>query len=140
MAATSKAPMAAMAIRSAKAPMAASSTGALVGAGSVVVVIMSSRVGSCPEDASPDLASSGQDPTLEDMMTTTTDPAPTSAPVDEAAIGAFAERIAMAAIGAFEVAAIELGMRLGLYAALAEGPATPPELAQRSAIDGRYSR
>src|SRR5204863_1892660 len=33
-----------------------------------------------------------------------------------------------------------LGTRLGLYAALADGPATPPELAKRAEIDARYAR
>lgn len=56
------------------------------------------------------------------------------------AIGSFAERVAMAAIGAFELATIELGMRLGLYQALAEGPATANELASRAGIDARYAR
>ncbi len=73
-------------------------------------------------------------------MTTTTQPAPSTDAVDEAAIGAFAERIAMTAIGAFELAAVELGMRLGLYEALADGPATPPALAERAGIDARYAR
>jgi SAM-dependent methyltransferase len=58
----------------------------------------------------------------------------------EAAIGAFAERIVMATIGAFELATVDLGMRLGLYAALAEGSCTPPELARRAGIDPRYAR
>ena len=58
----------------------------------------------------------------------------------EAAIGEFAGRIAMAAIGNLELLTIELGTRLGLYAALAEGPATPPELAKRAGIDARYAR
>ncbi len=57
-----------------------------------------------------------------------------------AAIGAFAERIAMAAISSFELATVELGSRLGLYEALAEGPVTPPELAGRAGIDTRYAR
>ncbi len=38
----------------------------------------------------------------------------------------------MAAIGTFELATVELGMRLGLYEALADGPASPPELAARA--------
>src|SRR5689334_7771749 len=58
----------------------------------------------------------------------------------EAGIGAFAERVVMATIGAFELATIDLGMRLGLYAAMADGPATPPELSQRAGIDARYAR
>jgi 2-polyprenyl-3-methyl-5-hydroxy-6-metoxy-1,4-benzoquinol methylase len=58
----------------------------------------------------------------------------------EAQVGAFVERIAMATIGAFELTTIELGNRLGLYAAMADGPVTPPELAKRAGIDGRYAR
>jgi ubiquinone/menaquinone biosynthesis C-methylase UbiE len=58
----------------------------------------------------------------------------------EARIGAFAERIVMATIGSFELATVDLGMRLGLYAAMADGPVTPPELAQRAGIDARYAR
>jgi SAM-dependent methyltransferase len=56
------------------------------------------------------------------------------------AIGTFAERIVMAAIGSLELATVELGMRLGLYGALAEEPATPPQLAGRAEIDSRYAR
>ena len=76
-------------------------------------------------------------------MTITTDPSTTvdAPPIDEAAIGAFAERMFMAAIGAFELATVELGMRLGLYQSLAdEGPATAPQLAARTGIDARYGR
>jgi SAM-dependent methyltransferase len=60
--------------------------------------------------------------------------------IDETAIGEFAGRIAQAAIAALELTAMELGHRLGLYAALAEGAATPPELAERAGIDARYCR
>jgi 2-polyprenyl-3-methyl-5-hydroxy-6-metoxy-1,4-benzoquinol methylase len=58
----------------------------------------------------------------------------------ETAIGEFAGRMAMAAIGTLELFTVELGHRLGLYATLAEEPATPPELAKRSGIDTRYAR
>src|SRR4051812_27023192 len=58
----------------------------------------------------------------------------------DTAIGAFSERIAMAAIGSFELATIELGMRLGLYHALGAGSMTAPELATRANIDARYAR
>ena len=73
---------------------------------------------------------------------TTTTTGVTGDPVGdlEARIGAFAERIVMAAIGSFELATVELGMRLGLYAAMTEGPVTPPQLAQRAGIDARYAR
>ncbi len=60
--------------------------------------------------------------------------------IDETAVGEFAGRIAQAAIAGFELAAMELGNRLGLYAALAQGAATPPELAERAGIDTRYCR
>ncbi len=58
----------------------------------------------------------------------------------EAAIGGFAERIFLAAVGSFELATIELGMRLGLYEALSAGPAAAPEVAARAGIDARYAR
>jgi len=58
----------------------------------------------------------------------------------EAAIGEFATRVAMATVGTLELLTIELGTRLGLYEALAQGPATPPELAKRAGIDARYAR
>jgi hypothetical protein len=67
-------------------------------------------------------------------------PAAASPEIDEAAIGAFAGRVAMATIGAFEMMTIELGMRLGLYEAMAPAPATPLELAERAGIDARYAR
>jgi len=79
-------------------------------------------------------------------VTTTREPDTTAAPASEdggeieAAIGAFAERIVLAGIGSFELATVELGMRLGLYDALAQGPATAPGLAVRADIDGRYAR
>jgi len=73
-------------------------------------------------------------------MTVTDHPADEAPAIDEAAIGAFAERVAMATIGAFEMMTIELGMRLGLYEALAQSPATPPELGERAGIDARYAR
>jgi 2-polyprenyl-3-methyl-5-hydroxy-6-metoxy-1,4-benzoquinol methylase len=58
----------------------------------------------------------------------------------EEQIGALAEKVAMATIGSLELMTIELGLRLGLYEALASGPATPPELAKRAGIDARYAR
>src|SRR6185369_4569179 len=72
----------------------------------------------------------------------TTDPTtgPTGTDDVGAAIGAFAERLVMSSIGAMEMVTVELGMRLGLYAALAEAPRTPPELADAAGIDARYAR
>jgi hypothetical protein len=42
--------------------------------------------------------------------------------------------------GAFEAAAVDLGDRLGWYRALADSPATPPQLAERTGSDRRYAR
>ncbi len=70
-------------------------------------------------------------------MTTTVEPTTEDL---ETQVGAFAERVMMATIGSFELATVELGMRLGLYAAMADGPVTPPELATRTGIDARYAR
>ncbi len=51
------------------------------------------------------------------------------------------ERIFGAAVGAFDLAGIYLGDRLGWYRSLAEdGPATPDELAARTGTDARYAR
>lgn len=73
-------------------------------------------------------------------MTTIQEPVTVDEAELGAAVGAFAERVVLAAIGSFELATVELGMRLGLYHALADGPATPPDLAARAGIDGRYAR
>jgi 2-polyprenyl-3-methyl-5-hydroxy-6-metoxy-1,4-benzoquinol methylase len=72
--------------------------------------------------------------------TTTTSQGPAAEVDSDTAIGAFAERVVSAAIGSFELATIELGMRLGLYHAMAAGMATAPELAQQAGIDARYAR
>jgi hypothetical protein len=53
---------------------------------------------------------------------------------------ALAERIFGSLIGTAEVFTIYLGERLGLYAALADGSATPAELAARAGIAERYAR
>jgi 2-polyprenyl-3-methyl-5-hydroxy-6-metoxy-1,4-benzoquinol methylase len=74
--------------------------------------------------------------TIKEAAMTATD----TTAIDESAIGEFAGRIAEAAIAGFELAAMELGNRLGLYAALAQGAATAPELAGRAGIDARYCR
>jgi len=73
-------------------------------------------------------------------ITTAPSTAITAPAIDEAAVAEFAGRIAQSAIAGFELATVELGNRLGLYAALADGPAAPAELARRAGIDGRYSR
>ena len=54
---------------------------------------------------------------------------------------AFIERICDAAIGTFEIAAIAIGLRLGLYRALADGgPSTAAELADRTGTAERPVR
>jgi 2-polyprenyl-3-methyl-5-hydroxy-6-metoxy-1,4-benzoquinol methylase len=51
-----------------------------------------------------------------------------------------ADRLFAALIGAYEVAAVDLGDRLGWYRALADRPATPTQLAERTGTDPRYAR
>jgi SAM-dependent methyltransferase len=51
-----------------------------------------------------------------------------------------ADRLLAAVVGAFEVAAVDLGDRLGWYRALADAPATAPQLADRTGSDPRYAR
>lgn len=54
---------------------------------------------------------------------------------------ALAARLFEAALGAFDLLAIQLGLDLGLYDALHEGgSSTPAELARRAGIDARYAR
>jgi len=68
-------------------------------------------------------------------MTESTMPDPQGTP--DAIVG----RIFEASLGMFEVMAVYLGDRLGLYAALHDaGPATAPEVAARAGIDARYAR
>ncbi|HEY0127234.1 MAG TPA: class I SAM-dependent methyltransferase [Blastococcus sp.] len=50
------------------------------------------------------------------------------------------DRLVAAVTGAFEAAAVDLGDRLGWYRALADAPATAPQLAARTGTDGRYAR
>jgi ubiquinone/menaquinone biosynthesis C-methylase UbiE len=54
---------------------------------------------------------------------------------------ALAERLFSSALGAFDLAGVYLGDRLGWYRDLHEhGPATPDELASRTGTDARYAR
>jgi SAM-dependent methyltransferase len=53
---------------------------------------------------------------------------------------ALAERIFGSLLGTMEVFTIYLGDRLGLYAALADGAATPADLAARAGVAERYAR
>ena len=53
---------------------------------------------------------------------------------------ALAGRLFEAALGAFDLLTIHLGLDLGLYGALRGGPLTTGELASRAGIDARYAR
>jgi len=58
-----------------------------------------------------------------------------------ASADALSERLFGAALGAFDLAGVYLGDRLGLYRSLVDaGPASPSELASRTGIDERYAR
>ena len=58
-----------------------------------------------------------------------------------ASADALSERLFAAALGAFDLAGVYLGDRLGLYRSLVDdGPASPSELASRAGIDERYAR
>jgi 2-polyprenyl-3-methyl-5-hydroxy-6-metoxy-1,4-benzoquinol methylase len=70
-------------------------------------------------------------------MTTTT---PEARTVDEARIGAFVGRLIESCVAAGELVTVDLGRTLGLYAALANGPLTPPELAEATGVHVRYAR
>src|SRR6476661_2974921 len=60
---------------------------------------------------------------------------------DEAEVEEFARTLFMAALATMELANIELGVRLGLYEALAQnGPQTPSELAAGTGTVERYVR
>ncbi|MGY1633152.1 class I SAM-dependent methyltransferase [Geodermatophilus sp. SYSU D01186] len=66
------------------------------------------------------------------MTTTGTPPAGTA--------DALAERLLAGVLGSLELAAVELGVELGWYRALADAPATAPELAERTGTAARYAR
>ncbi|MGY1696919.1 class I SAM-dependent methyltransferase [Geodermatophilus sp. SYSU D00814] len=53
---------------------------------------------------------------------------------------ALSERLVASVTGTFEVAAVELGRRLGWYRALDGAPATAAQLAERTGTDARYAR
>lgn len=59
---------------------------------------------------------------------------------DEPRVEQFAESMFMAALGAMELANVELGIRLHLYDVLAEAPRSAPELAGAAGIAPRYAR
>lgn len=51
-----------------------------------------------------------------------------------------AERLVQSTLGMVDMMSVFLGDRLGWYRSLAEGPATAPQLAQRTGTDPRYAR
>ncbi len=71
-------------------------------------------------------------------MTTveTTTGQPATGDAQEALVG----QLVAGATGAFELLSVWVGQRLGAYAALDAGPATPQELARRAGVDERYTR
>jgi len=72
---------------------------------------------------------------------TTTASAPATERSAEEVVGELAGRLFEAGLGAFELATVTLGARLGLYRALAAGgPATAPALAATARVDARYTR
>jgi SAM-dependent methyltransferase len=64
----------------------------------------------------------------------------TAPPTDDAARDALVGRLFEAALGTFDLAAVHVGERLGLYAALAGGPLSPGELATATGTAPRYVR
>lgn len=70
---------------------------------------------------------------LEDLaMSATTKTAPSA--------DALVARVVDSTLATMDMLALYLGDRLGLYRVLADGPATPAELARRADIDERYAR
>ena len=61
-------------------------------------------------------------------------------PDQQAARDALAKRLFGACIGALDLLHVYVGDRLGLYRALAGGPATTSEVARRCGIHERYAR
>jgi SAM-dependent methyltransferase len=53
---------------------------------------------------------------------------------------AFADRMFASTLGYFDILSMFLGLRLGLYNALSQGPASSEELAERAGVAERYAR
>jgi precorrin-6B methylase 2 len=66
--------------------------------------------------------------------------ATTTAPADEARSVALLERLVESATQAMELAGVHIGLKLGLYRALADQPATSTALAEQLDLDERYVR
>ncbi|WP_285101397.1 class I SAM-dependent methyltransferase [Promicromonospora sp. MEB111] len=70
-----------------------------------------------------------------------TDAATDATPNDTPSADAVAERLFGAVLGTVDLMSTFLGDRLGWYRSLADdGPATPPQLAERTGTDARYAR
>ena len=74
------------------------------------------------------------------MDTAASGPTGVTSAEDESARDALVGRLFEAALGTFDLAALHIGERLGLYPALAEGPRTAPELAAATGTAPRYIR
>src|SRR5215831_13814382 len=64
----------------------------------------------------------------------------TTTDVRSSAIEALAGRIFSTGVGAAELCTAYLGIHLGFYRSLADSPATPAALAERTSCDERYVR
>jgi SAM-dependent methyltransferase len=60
--------------------------------------------------------------------------------IDQAKAEELSTRLFMNTIGAVDLISVYIGDRLGLYRAIEDRPATPPELAERAGIHPRYAR
>lgn len=73
-------------------------------------------------------------------MTTIATPTEDAQAIDEQRAAAFADQLFGFYTGGFVTFMIDLGVRTGLFDALAEGPATSTELADRASLQERYVR
>lgn len=74
------------------------------------------------------------------ITVTTIEESTDSPAIDEERVAAFAEQVFGFYTGGFVTFMIDLGVRTGLLEAIAEGPATSVELADRAGLDERYVR
>lgn len=73
-------------------------------------------------------------------MTETTTATETATDTATDARETLAGQLVAATTAGFETLSVWLGLRLGLYVALDEGPGTPEEVARRAGVDARYTR
>src|SRR6201993_4004923 len=64
----------------------------------------------------------------------------TTTDIQASAVGALADRIFSTGVGAAELCTAYLGIHLGFYRSLADSPASPAALAERTGCDERYLR